>query len=188
MAIAKRTRFIMAITLQIAVIFTMIAYKVSILRGGAEVLLKIEPLDPRDMLRGDYITFQYAISNLDQGLLQGTPVRNGDTVYVTLLESGKFWTAYTVHSTKPQGDALLFLKGKVASGGLASGASPADSHLARGSRIHVVYGIEEYFIPEGKGRGINLRGIMNESFARVAIDRNGKAVLRQIHLDGKPWP
>ncbi len=182
MAIAKRTRFIMAITMQLAVIFTMIAYKVSILRGGAEVLLKIEPVDPRDMIRGDYITFQYAISNLDQGLLQGTPVRNGDTVYVTLLQSGKFWTAHAAQRTTPQGDALVFLKGTV-----ASGASRTDSKLPRGSRIHLVYGIEEYFIPEGKGKGITLR-MMNESFARVAIDRDGKAVLRKIHLDGKPWP
>lgn len=173
----------MAIALQLAVIFTMIAYKTSILRAGTEVLLKIEPIDPRDMLRGDYITFHYAISNFDQGLLQGAPVRSGETVYVTLRQSGKLWTAQSVQRTVPQGDTLPFLMGKV-----ASGASRTDSKLTRGSRIHVVYGIEEYFIPEGKGRGINLRGVDNESFARVSIDRNGRAVLRQLYLGGKPWP
>ena len=40
---------------QIAFLSWIIAGRAAILRDGQEVLLKIEPVDPRDLLRGDYV-------------------------------------------------------------------------------------------------------------------------------------
>jgi uncharacterized membrane-anchored protein len=50
----------------------------------------------------------------------------------------------------------------------------------------VVYGIEEYFIPEGKGRDFRFGNKM--ASARIVVDDNGNAVLKGIIVDGKPWP
>ena len=188
MALTKETRFIIAIAIQLAVIFGMIAYKASTLRAGAVVNLRIEPVDPRDMLRGDYITFRYGISSLGRAMLRDGPVRNGETVYVTLRKSGKLWIADAVLKTKPEGEDAPFIRGRVAGGGLESGAPLSAWREAGGPPIRVVYGIEQYFIPEGKGAGLNLRGATNQTFARVVVDRNGKAVLKQIYIDGTPWP
>ena len=182
----KQTKFILAIALQAIIIFAIVIFKMSVLTGGTDVLLKIAPVDPRDMLRGDYATFQYSnVSNLDSYISGGQPIRNGDTVYVVLRQSGKYWMARNVQKTKPlSGD--IALKGKVASGGMETQADVFQNQRFGGSRIHVVYGIEEYFIPEGKGQGFSF--FNKEAAARVVIDENGNAVIKQLYVDDKPWP
>ncbi|MDP2926731.1 MAG: GDYXXLXY domain-containing protein [bacterium] len=168
----KQTKFILAIALQMVIVFAIVIFKVSVLSGGTDVLLRIEPVDPRDMLRGDYATFQYSnISNLDSYIFGGQQIGNGDTVYVVLRQSRKYWMAQNVQKTKPLNGEIA-LKGKVVSVG--------------DSRIRVVYGIEEYFIPEGKGQGFSF--FNKEAAARVVVDENGNAVLKQIYVDDKPWP
>ncbi|RUY82729.1 GDYXXLXY domain-containing protein, partial [Mesorhizobium sp. M7A.F.Ca.CA.001.10.2.1] len=49
---------------QIGFLSWIIAGRAAILRNGKEVLLKIEPVDPRDLLRGDYIILGYDISRI----------------------------------------------------------------------------------------------------------------------------
>lgn len=181
----KQTKFILAIALQVVIIFTIIIFKLSILTGGAEVLLRLAPVDPRDLLRGDYATFQYDISNLDSYYSRGQQIRNGDTVYVVLRQTGKYWTAQNAQKTKPTGTEL-FIKGKIESGGLESQADPLSYQRFGGSRLHIIYGIEQYFIPEGKGQNFNFRN--KEAAAMVAIDDSGNAALKKIYVDDKPWP
>ena len=182
----KQTKFILAIALQVVIVFAIIIFKVSILSGGTEVLLRIEPVDPRDMLRGDYATFQYSnISNLDPYIFGGQQIRNGDTVYVALRQSGKYWTAQNVQKTKPLSGEIA-LKGRVESGGIETQTDVFPSRRFSNSRIHVIYGIEEYFIPEGKGQGFSF--FDKEAAAKVVVDEDGNAVLKQIYVDDKPWP
>ncbi len=184
--LTKQTKFILAIALQVVIVFAIIIFKVSILSGGTDILLRIEPVDPRDMLRGDYATFQYSnISNLDSYISGGQQIRNGDTVYVVLRQSGKYWMAQNVQKTKPISGEIA-LKGKVASGGIETQSDILSNQRFGGSRIHIVYGIEEYFIAEGKGQGFSF--FNKEAAARVVVDESGNAVLKQIFVDDKPWP
>ena len=182
----KQTKFILAIALQLVIIFTIIIFKVSILTGGTDILLKIQPVDPTSPLRGDYATFQYDISNLDSYLFGGSQVRNGDTIYVVLRQSGKYWVAQNAYISKPTSNNQIFIKGRVASGGIDSQSNIFPSQQFGSSRIHVAYGVEEYFIPEGKGRNFSFWN--KEAAAMVAVDENGNAALKQIYVDGKPWP
>jgi len=181
----KQTKFILAIALQVVVIFAIVIFKLSILTGGTDVLLRIAPVDPRDLLRGDYATFQYDISNVDSYYANNQQIRNGDTVYVTLRQSGKYWTMQSVQKTKPTGSDL-FIKGTVESGGMESQTDPFSYQRFGGSRLHIVYGIEQYFIPEGKGQNFSFWN--KEAAARVAVDDNGNPALKQIFVDDKPWP
>jgi len=167
--LTKQAKFIAAITLQVIIVFAIIISKLSVLSGGTDILLRIEPVDPRDMLRGDYATFQY--SNVSNVFSDNQQIKNGDTVYVTLEQSGNYWIAKDVQKTKPFGGEIA-LKGKVAS--------------SNGSGIHIVYGIEQYFIPEGKGQGFSF--FNKEAAAKVVVDENGNGVLKQIYVDDKPWP
>lgn len=183
--ITKQTKFILAIALQVVIIFAIIIFKLSVLTGGTEVMLRIAPIDPRDLLRGDYATFQYDISNLDSYYSRGEQIRNGDNVYVVLRQFGKYWTAQSVQKTKPTGSEL-FIKGKVESGGMESQTDQFSYQRFGGSRLHIVYGIEQYFIPEGKGQNFNFRN--KEAAAMVAIDNSGNAALKKIYVDDKPWP
>jgi len=160
----------LAIGFQFVVIFSMVVFKMAVLIRGTNVMLKIEPVDPRDWLRGDHVIFQYDISNVPSHLV-GQDVKMGDSVYVLLTEQDPYWQATRVQKQKPT-EELLFIKGTVRSPGKKT--------------TNIRYGIEQYFIPEGTGKGFSFRD--KESAAEVAIDKYGNAVLKQIYVDGKKWP
>ncbi len=180
----KLTKYIIAITIQIMIILVIIIFKYSILSGGTEVFLRILPVDPRDFLRGDYVTFQYDISSLPYYLSQD-PINNQDTVYVELDDNHTHWIAKKIYKTHPQ-DGKVYIKARVISGA----NNPLDKNLNRQFRnyteIKVVYGIEQYFIPENKGKNFNFNN--KNSYAKVVIDDQGNAVLKQIYIDDQPWP
>lgn len=141
--LTKQTKFIIAIAIQLFIIFSIIIFKMAVLTGGTDVLLRIEPVYPRDPLRGDYLTFSHKISNLGSYLFNYSPIREGDTVYIPLEKQGKYWVAiFGVQKTKPAEEGKIFLKGKI--------SRIYDSIY--GNEVHVIYGIEDYFIPEGIGQ------------------------------------
>ncbi len=180
--------FFIAVLFQVLVIVGIIIFKLSVIAGGTEVILRIEPVDPRDLLRGDYVTFQYTISSIDAYYVRGEPPRNGDTVYVVLRQSGLYGRLSHVETRKPAGEEL-FIKGTVVSGGaeeVDEMDDPGSSFRFRARPLRIKYGIEEYFILEGTGHGLDFRN--RDATARVAIDADGNAVLRQIYLDQVPWP
>jgi len=173
--LTKQTKFVIAIAIQLVIIFSIIIFKMAVLTGGNEVLLRIEPVDPRDPLRGDHLTFSYEISNLNSYLFNYSPMRDGDTVYVPLKQQGKYWTAvFGVQKTKPIDGEKIFLRGKIS------------SSYSYDNKIHIIYGIEDYFIPEGAGQDFTFGG--QEVAARVSVDENGNAVLKQVYVNDKPWP
>lgn len=167
----KSTRFFIAIALQIVIICAIAIFKLSVVSGGTEVLVRIQPVDPRDPLRGDYVTFQYDISSVYGSY--NTSYTKGQTVYVPLYKSGKYWVANYVRTDAPT-DGSLYLKGVV----------KADT--SRDQLVNITYGAEEYFIPEGTGRTFNFWD--KESAALLAVDAYGNSVLKRIYVEGKQWP
>ena len=167
--------FLLALFIQILIIGGLFSYKYLILIKGKEILLKIEPIDPRALLRGDYLYFQYEISRLPVSYFSYQP-QIGDIVYVPLKREGKFWKATRgIKNKKPQEFEFkdkIFIKGKV--------------KMKSISYVYLEYGIEQYFIPEGAGK--NLRWWRHKISAKVKVDRQGNAVLKQIYVDNKPWP
>lgn len=179
----KATKFTLAIILQCSIVLVVLLFHLAIKTWGTELVLRIEPVDPTSPLRGDYVTFQYSeLSNLNSYLISGNSVRNGSTVYVTLRKSGRYWYPERILTTPPQNDQV-FIKGKVASG--ISEVTKND-FSATNSSIHILYGIEEYFIPEGSGRNFSFPN--KETVAIVSVDKEGNAIVKRILIDGKNWP
>jgi len=185
--LTKNKKLILAILLQVTIIFVMAVSKLLVLNSGNDVLLRIVPVDPRDALRGDYVSFEYGISRIDSfyGYSQGSPIRNGENVYVTLKRSGKYWVEEKILKSKPA-NGKLFIKGRVVSGGNDEKVDFGSAYRPVNTDFHIVYGIEQYFIPEGKGSTFNFMN--KEAYVRVALDKNGNAVIRQVYVNGKPWP
>ena len=50
--------------LQIGFLGWIIASRAGVLRSGTEVLLRIQPVDQRDLLRGDYVSLRYDIDRI----------------------------------------------------------------------------------------------------------------------------
>lgn len=193
MVLTRQIKFILAVALQLLVIAGIIMFKVSIVTGGQEVLLKIKPVDPRDFLRGDYVTFQYDISDIPLSYFSDpSSIRNGDTVYVPIERTASPYriAAYGVakdSSFMGTSRKRIFIKGKVADSSLG------ESDVRKGfiefeyeRKVHIRYGIEEYFIPEGAGQNVNFWE--KEVGAKVAVDEEGRAVLKQLYVNGELWP
>jgi len=194
--IHKPTRFALALGIQLVIILAIILFKYSVSSGGTEILLKIAPIDPRDPIRGDYITFRYDISNVNV-YSEASSFRNGERLYVPLVERGKFFVQYgePIRSIpKETRYSVIYLKGTVISGG--AGEAPTIPNIPNVNQrtgairvqpaLNVKYGIEEYFIPEGAG--INMSFWNKEAAALVAVDERGNAVLKRIYVDDRPWP
>lgn len=179
----KHIAFGAAIVLQVALITGIILFKVTTLATGMEVLLRVEPVDPRDLLRGDYLALQYNISTIST---QEVPVeyvpRTGTWVYVLLrpAENG-YWIPWRVQTTKPKDSRFVFIKGRV-----VEKRKVGDGN--RYTLLRIRYGIENYFIPEGRGSEFASLSRGKEILAKVVVDVNGNAILKQILIDGKPWP
>lgn len=171
MNITKQAKFISAIILQLLIVAAIIIFKSSIIAGGTSAFFKVEPVDPRDIFRGDYMVLSYEnISRIDRSLFEGEQIRNGANVYVEIRQEGDYWMAVRATNKKPA-SGTVYLKGVVGQ--------------ARGSGISVIYRIEEYFIPEGTGQNLDLRN--GNPYVEVAIDKNGNAVLKKLYMYGKPY-
>jgi uncharacterized membrane-anchored protein len=172
--------FIAVIVIQIVFLLGLVGYRESILISGRTAILQTVPIDPRDLFKGEYVTLRYDISTL--GSLAQDPSSKryrllgnfdeGDTVYVPITTSGNqnpYWDN-VVQTGEPYGDTDLFIKGRVTS--------------SKDNVITVEYGIEQYFVPEGRGLEIERA---DDVKVRVKINRSGTAAIEALIVDGEVW-
>jgi uncharacterized membrane-anchored protein len=159
-----------------------IAGRAAILRSGTEVLLKIEPVDPRDLLRGDYVALQYDISTIPLEIVTNIPAGASEIdagpVFVRLRkEADGNWRAVSATfdvppSTPPTADEAD-IKGYVSDSWIQSG----------GAQIHPDYGIGRFYLPEGEGLAIQNDMRVRPFGMRVAIGKDGTAQIKAL-VDG----
>lgn len=151
------------------IILGFIGFKEFTLRTGQEVLLKTQPVDPRDLFRGDYVVLTYQISNLDLDSLQSDfkDFKNNDYIYVSLDLADGYGIPAKISKNAPEEG--LYIKGKVMN--------------VWNGRLVIFYGIESYFVPEGKGYEIERqRGNLD---VKISIDKFGNAVIKSLVVEGK---
>ncbi|CAB1065998.1 hypothetical protein D1BOALGB6SA_10797 [Olavius sp. associated proteobacterium Delta 1] len=172
----RNTIIVIAVLLQIMVLGYMAGEREHILRYGKIIYLRTAPIDPRDLFRGDYVRLNYEISNIPaRNLPRGdaTGVTKGEKVYVNLKEysNGLYELDHVSIKEPPTGIYLV-------------GRSPYDyRHRLLGHPMRLNYGIEAYFVQQGKGRRIEQRlGSRNQLQIplemQIAVGRNGKAVIK----------
>lgn len=167
---------------QIGVLFSMIAGRAAILRDGREVVLEVRPIDPRDLLRGDYIVLDYNISTISAALLgpaqAAAQTAPDKTLFVRLkADDAGIWQPIAArYGAKPEPAAG---EGEVDIRGVAGNSWRNDS-----ATISVNYGIERFYVPEGEGRAIE-RNINVRAFRmKVAVAADGAAQIKSFH-DGE---
>ncbi len=144
-----------------AVIIVLVLYNIFPLLMGKEVLLEIRPVDPRDLLRGDYVTLDFNISHYGQYRL---PYRDINVILKT-DENNVADIAFVTQDNDKSLEKELYLKGTV-------------------TRNRIKYGIESYFVKENTGREIERKINSNsKSYARVKIAPNGKAKVIGLELN-----
>jgi uncharacterized membrane-anchored protein len=182
--IPKAVLFGVAILLQCVLLILMVADRMQILRDGREVTLQTQPVDPRDLLRGDYVVLRYDISQLAAGALAGQPAaERNPIVFVKLAPNANgLYEAVSVHA-EPVAVAApdVLIRGR-----LAYGTSCGSAGRAFCDKLTVHYGLESYFVPEGEGK--KLEQARNQQKLRVvaAVLPSGRAAIKRLLLDGQP--
>ncbi|MCG2630034.1 GDYXXLXY domain-containing protein [Bradyrhizobium sp. WYCCWR 13023] len=180
--IPKAVLFGVAILVQCALLVLMVADRMQILREGREVTLQTRPLDPRDLLRGDYVTLGYDITQLPAGALAGQPsAERNPVVFVKLApDANGLYQAVSVHAapvavTAPE----ILIRGRVTYSCGSNGRIFCE-------KLTIRYGLESYFVPEGEGK--TLEQARNQQKLRVvaAVLPSGRAAIKRLLLDGEP--
>lgn len=169
---AKKLAIVAAV--QILILSSVIGFKQYTVATGETVLLKVEPYDPRDPFRGDYVQVRYEISTLDDGLLVDGYIDGKAFVELTEGDDG-YWHAVAIHDDR---------KREFAGSRIIKGAPQYSGRFDDYGTIRLDYGIEEIFIPEGSGDQIPF-GSDSTIAVAVKIDRFGNAVARYFTVDGK---
>jgi len=163
---------------QIGFLAALIEGRASILRDGREVLLKVEPVDPRDLLRGDYVRLGYEITTLDRATVAaGSGSLPRGTAIMVRLASGEDGLWRAVGARLAEQPAVLSEHDTVEISGLVE-ADPGGSETLR-----VTYGIERFYLPEGQGRPIERDLSIRPFRMLVAVGDDGKAQIKAF-FDG----
>lgn len=145
------------------------------LRSGAVVLLKTRPVDPRDLLRGDYVILNYDISSIPRDKFQ-PPLTNALTynerVFVVLEQNGEFHEAAFASLNPPQPGT-----GQVVVAATVDWSQRSDE----GANVPLRYGLERFYVQEGTG---NPAG---ELTVEAVVPASGQALIKQVFVDGVPY-
>ncbi|WP_420962261.1 GDYXXLXY domain-containing protein [Brucella sp. IR073] len=169
----------LAALFQSGILYAAIESRAAILREGREILLRTEPVDPRDLMRGEYVRLGFAISSIPRSQISGTPDDGSHaTIYVAVKAGANGNWQFSRASFQPIGDLALdevMLKGRTRY------APPAQADAL----VTVDYGIERYYLPEGEGRRIEDAQRHQNIEAVVAVSASGEAQIKALKENGK---
>ncbi|WP_422370222.1 GDYXXLXY domain-containing protein [Hoeflea sp.] len=164
----------------------MIESRASVLRNGVEVVLKSEPIDPRDLMRGDYVRLGYGqgISVIGEDLVNDDwPDQDTVQPVWVILSAGEdgLHAAREVRFSRPaeieEGDVVmrsLPVRIRVATNG--RGANVIDRPR---------FGIERYYVPEGEGLEIEKARNEGRTTVAVRVSEAGDPQIARLMIDGE---
>jgi uncharacterized membrane-anchored protein len=169
----KLKLLILILALQSAWILGTALFHEHALSTAPTVLLETERVDPRDLLRGDYLILNYKISGVPTNLFSPPltgQLAEGETVFVALKQgTNQFHTVSRASTARfPAEAGEIVLRGQ-------------SGWTWRTNGIQVHYGLERYYVAEGTG---NPQGKLT---VQVAVPPSGRALIREVFVDGKPF-
>lgn len=173
----KLKLLIVVLAAQCGWLLAICAVQESGLRSGKTILLETERVDPRDLLRGDYLILNYKISTVPRSSFTPELKKNpppGTVVYVCVAPRGtNGFYALTRASTQelaPTGDEVL-LRGRVT------------DWWNQDSNIRIDYGLERFYVAEGTGNPSRNTKLT----VQASVGSSGRAIIKQVFADGKPY-
>lgn len=171
----KQWLFIALVAYWAVLIFGVVAYYQTIVNAGTLVELEVQPVDPTDILRGEYVVLNYAINQVPADLVDEFVwyQSKGSEVFVVLDPTQGFKVPQSLTIHRPT-NGELYIKGTL---------------VEKPSRalqfVRVRYGVENFFVERGIGKLIE-RHQGTALVAQIKIDVKGKAVLIGLTVNGVP--
>lgn len=182
MTLTKRTMlplFLLVAGLQTAALAYMVVGRDQLIKHGREVIMQVQPLDPRDLFRGDYVTLGYPITQINEkeaALPEG--IERGGAFYAVLKKGeNDAWSVARISAAYPKDTASdeVVIRGRAQT--IYTGPE------GKGYSLNARYGIETYFVAEGKGRKIEDEVREKAVKAIIALGSDGEAALKGLIVD-----
>ena len=174
MSNASLVAFVVAVVIQILILVAVPARKVFTMATGKTVVLKVQPVDPYNILSGYYATLGFDISRVDafpnaRGMSQGF----SDEAWVyAIVERGNdgTWKPISLEHELPSNlpDNRAALLGRINYGAIR-------------------YGIEEFYIPEAQRHRIaeDLSRNVDKARVEIKVDGSGHAALERLRIEDR---
>ena len=136
------------------------------LAEGEKIFLDTRPVDPRDLLRGDYVILEYTIESDSQvtTYISENELDAGERVYLVLeKDQDDFGRLARISTSKPKEE--LFISAMV---------------LERG---WVDIGVDKFFVPEG--RGLEIERLRGGADVLVSVGSSGSVAIVDVYHEGE---
>jgi len=167
-------------------IFTAFVFQLVILSGlsgkglvpritSDRVGFEVVPVDPRDMMRGDYITLGYEFSRLPEDV----------TLIDERIKSYKTKTNFNQKSIDVYVTLKFNLKEDIYKGVFFGSTPPTKGRYLRGklnSNNRIEFGIEAFYLQEGKGTIYEQAIREKKLVAEVYLAPDGSAQMKKVHI------
>jgi uncharacterized membrane-anchored protein len=162
--------FLTVVALQVIVVAAATAREEYYRRSGEQIVVRTVPVDPFDLLRGQYVILSYAFEN-PPDYFRWSYVK-GDTVYVVLRRQGKSWRRDGYEDSVPSRSSrdpdTVYLKGRATSGF---------------GQLRVAFpNLSRYYVREGT------RAPRTPPDVVLSVRGDGTARIVRLAIHGKTWP
>lgn len=163
----------------------MIQGRAAILRNGAEVVLKAAPIDPRDLMRGDYVRLGYEDISTVSGALftDGWPEQDVDAPLWLALATGEDGLAKVASISFARPDTgvadTVYLRSEPVK------VYASDKERSRDVVLSLQFGIERYYVPEGEGLEIEAARNEGRTTVAVRVSASGEPQIARLMIDGE---
>ncbi len=171
---------IVALLLQVTIVTVMIVKAVMPIWNGRETLFMAQPVDPRDIMRGDYVALNYEFNSIlphrmKTDLAPGSVVRGNEYLFVTIRMSDTGAVPTGIFRSTPVGEQ--FIKGR-------SGQTQIVPETDQDASYHAIdmsYGIEEFYTDSETAQALDDELQKGKKIPVVVmIDAEGNARIRSV--------
>jgi uncharacterized membrane-anchored protein len=183
-ASAKRVgKYLLVMILPLCVLLVRPLTPAAVLMYGEEIRLSTEPVDPRDLFRGDYVALRFSIEELPASLLSEADLEklaagygaeeefSGESSFVYILlapdEDGVCRGVGIVFAPPAEG---LYLRGRIMS----------IHHFGDTIQLDYGSGLKRFYVPENTGLELEQAAQKGQIIATVKVWK-GRPVLRSLH-------
>ncbi len=168
----QRPGILVAVAAQFLVLCGMILMQMIPHMSGTTVWLKVVPVNPRDMFKGDYVILSYAISQAPP--MSGPTDASGELLFDEPLDGTAVYVILV-----PDADGIHHRAGE------CQIKPPPDGLYIRGTwkgGNRIEYGIESFYVQAGTGLDYEQAARTGTLSAEVAIGGDGQAGLKRLKV------
>lgn len=173
----KRFGFVIALAVPLLLLIGLTVKPLWALTSGDDVALLTVPVDPRDLLYGDYVTLRYMIEEVPKSMIPPVLLKKMEKsstfiqakVYGTLVKQGDVYVLDSLSDKKPTG--TIYLTGKL---------NGYDYQNVDGINVHSVnFGLDRFYVPENSGKALEELSRNGQLIAHLKV-KNGYGILKEI--------